>query len=112
MRMPRHDDCRKLPGGAADIRHGLISGKVEFLGERREIAHGDAAHRVHELLEARRVCVELSEHGLAGLLDLVLRLSGFQCWREIGPEAIQPCICHLKYPTDILWALPHEVARC
>ena len=105
MRMPRRDDGRKLPGCAADIRQGLVSGKVEFLGERREIAHRDAAHRVHELLQARWVRIERVEHGLACLLDLVLRLSGFQRRREIGPEPIQACVRHLEYPTDVLGAL-------
>src|ERR1700737_197859 len=105
LRMPRRDDGRKLPRCAAYIRQGLVFGKVEFLGERREIAHGDAAHRVHELLQSRWVCIELAEHGLACLLDLVLRLSGFQRGREIGPEPIQACVRHLEYPTDVLGAL-------
>src|SRR5437762_1933009 len=105
MRMPSRNDGGKLPRCATDIRQGSVFGKVEFIGERGEIAQGDATHRVHELLQARRVCIELAEHRLACLLDLVLRLSGLQRWREIGPEPIQTRVCHFEYPTDVLGAL-------
>ena len=43
-------------------------------------------HRVHELLEPGRVGVELVEHRLAGVLDLVLRLAGPQRLGEVAPE--------------------------
>src|SRR5207247_8383154 len=57
------------------------------------------------LLQAPRVCIERAEHGLACLLDLVLRLSGFQCRREIAPEPIQARVRHFEYAADILRAL-------
>ena len=81
------DDDRELTGGAAHVAERLVLGEVELLRQRLERAHGDPGHRVHELLEPVRVAVELLEHRLAGVLDLVLGLAGPQRLGEIAPES-------------------------
>ena len=52
--------------------------KSNFSAERVEVGARDAGHRAHELLEPRQVGVELLEHRLLAVLDLVLRLAGLE----------------------------------
>ena len=95
------DDDRELTGCAAHVAERLVLREVELLRQRAERARGDPGHRVHELLEPGRVAVELLEHRLAGVLDLVLGLSGLQGLGEIAPESIQPRVGHLEDPADV-----------
>ena len=99
------------PGGASDVADRLVLGEVELLRECVEVAERDSLHRVHELLEPRRVAVQLVEHRLAGVLDLVLRLPGPQRLGEIAPESIQPGVQHLEDPADVRRALLVEERR-
>ncbi len=62
---------------------------------------GEAAHRGHELLEARRIGVQLVEHRAAVVLDLVLRLAGFQRRAEIVPVAEEPRVQHLQHAAHV-----------
>ena len=63
------------PGRAADVAQRLERREVELLGERLEVDAREAGHRAHELLEPRQLGVELLEHALLAVLDLVLRLA-------------------------------------
>ena len=101
MRMVRGEDRAELAGRAPDVAHRLVLREVELLGQRVEVSQRDALHRGHELLEPRRVAVELVEHRLAGVLDLVLRLARLQRLGQIAPERIQPCIGHLQDSADV-----------
>src|ERR671919_372428 len=78
------EDRAEVTCRPADVAHRLVSREVELLGERVEVAERDALHRFHELLEARGVAVELLEHRLAGVLDLVLGLAGAQRLGQIA----------------------------
>ena len=90
-----------MAGGTPDVAKGFVPGEVELLGQGVEVAERDARHRVHELLESRRIAVELLEHRLPGVLDLVLGLAGLQRFGEIAPEAIEPRIGHLEDAADV-----------
>jgi hypothetical protein len=95
MRMALGEDHGELAGGTSDVADRLVLGEVDLLSQRVGIAERDALHRFHELLQPRRVAVELVEHRLAGVLDLVLRLAGPQRLGEIAPESIKPRVAHL-----------------
>src|SRR5215213_332278 len=101
MRVPRGEGGGELAGGPTDVAERGVSGEVELLGQDLKIPQGDALHRLHELLKASRVAVELVEHRLAGMLDLVLRLAALQSLGQVTPEAIQPRVCHLQDPADV-----------
>ena len=101
MRMVRGENHGELACGAPDIADRLVLGEVELRSQRVEVAERDSRHRLHELLEPRRVAVELVEHRLAGLLDLVLGLPGLQRLGEIAPEWIEPLVGHLQDSADV-----------
>ena len=88
-------------GGAAHVADRPVPREVELLRQRLEVAARDAGHRAHELLEASGVAVELLEHRLAGVLDLVLRATGLERLRQISPEAVEAGIRHLENPADV-----------
>jgi hypothetical protein len=98
-------DCLELQRRLLDETRALLA---EVRAERQAIFTvflKHAAHRVHKLFQPRRICIERAEHGLACLLDLVLRLSGFQGRREIAPEPIQACVRHFEYAADVVGTL-------
>ena len=109
--MPLGDEHRQLAGRTTDVADGAIAREIELLGERPEVGGRDPAHRVHELLEALGLAVELGEHRRPGVLDLVLRLTGAQPFGEIAPEAIQPGVGHFEEPAHELGAVPIEEQR-
>src|SRR5262249_14709669 len=82
--------------------------EVELLGERREVARRDSAHGLHELLEPRRVAVELLEHRRARALEFVLRLARLEAFAEITPEGIEPGVRHLEETAHVAGAAPVE----
>ncbi len=95
-----HRRC-ELAGRAAYVAQRAVLREVDFLGQRLEVRAGNAAHRGHELLEARRIGVQLVEHRAAVVLDLVLRLTGFQCGAEVVPVAEEPRVQHLEHAADV-----------
>src|SRR5581483_2997883 len=94
--------------GAADVAERAISREIELLGERREIGRRDAAHRVHKLLQACGVAVELVEHRYAGALELVLRPAAPERFGELTPERVEAGIRHLEEAPDVARASPVE----
>ena len=98
-------DHGELTGGAADVTDRRVPREVDLLGEGVEVARGDARHGAHELLEARRVAVELLEHPGTRALDLVLRLACLQRFGQVAPERIEPGVGHLEEATDVGRAL-------
>ena len=95
------NDDRQLAGCTAHVAERLVPGEVELLRKRSERAQGDPGHRIHELLEPVWVAVELLEHRLARVLDLVLGLASLQSLGEIPPESKQPRVGHLENPADV-----------
>src|SRR5262249_28893818 len=75
--------------------------EVELPREGLEVEAREAGHRAQELLEARLLGVELLEHALAAVLDLVLRLAGAQRGGEVVPEAEQARVEHLEDGADV-----------
>lgn len=74
--MARGENHGEPAAGAPDIADGVVLREVKLLGQRLEVSELQALHRCHELLEPRRVAVELLEYRLTGVLDLVLGLAG------------------------------------
>src|SRR5262245_44216748 len=111
MGMALGDEDRELAGGAADVAQRLVAREVELLREGAEVARRDAAHGVHELLEALRVAVQLLEHPRAPMLDLVLRLPGAERLGEVPPEAVETRIRHLEEAADVAGAFAVEEER-
>ena len=106
--MPPGHEHRQLPGRAAHVTDGAITREVELLGEGLKIAGGDAAHRIHELLEPLGLAVELGKHGRAGVLDLVLRAAGPESLGEVAPESVQAGVGHFQEAAHELRAVPIE----
>ena len=104
-------DGRQQSGCAANVGERRIAAEVELLCEELEVSGGNACHRVHELLEARRVRVELVEHRPAGHLDLVLGGAGPQGFGEIGPEGVEARVGHLEDAADIGRLVPVQEHR-
>ena len=59
-----------------------VGGEVELLRQRLKVTGRGAFHRVHELLQPGWVAVQLLEHRLPDVLDLILRLPDPQSLRE------------------------------
>ena len=103
------DDRRQLAGRAADVGERPVRREIELVGKGLEIGARDAGHRRHELLEPRRIGIELVEHRLAALLDLVLRLAGAERRGEIGPEGIEAAVRHFEQAADVARAGAIEI---
>ena len=56
----------------ADIAKGVVSRKIEFVGERFEVDARQAGHPVEEALELFRVGIQFIENVYATVLDFVL----------------------------------------
>jgi hypothetical protein len=95
------EDRAQQAGRAPDVAHRLVPGEVELLGQRLEVGPRDPLHRGHELLEPRRVAVELLEHRPAGVHDLVLGPAGPQRLGQVSPESVQARVRHLEDPSDV-----------
>src|SRR5581483_1648504 len=85
----------------ADVSDRLVASPVELLRERHEIAALESAHRLEERAEPGGIGVELLEHRLAAVLELVLRLAGLERGLEIAPEAIEPRVHHVGDAADV-----------
>ena len=79
----------------------LELGEVEFPRKLLEVSGRDPRHGVHELLEARRVRIQLGEHRLARVLGFILRLARLESLGEVRPELIQASIRHLEDAADV-----------
>ena len=108
VRVPPGHEHGQLAGRTADVTEGPITREIELLGEGLKIARGDAAHRIHELLEPLGLAVELGEHGRAGVLDLVLRVAGPESLGEVAPESVQAGVGHFQEAAHELRAVPIE----
>src|SRR5215213_6625051 len=95
------DDHAQLTRGPADVANGSVVGEVETLGEGTGGIERDPRHRVHELLQAVRIAVQLFEQGSAAVFDLVLRLSGLQRLGEVSPEPVEPAVEHFQQAADV-----------
>src|SRR5262245_54503422 len=109
--MSARDNAAELSRRPADVRQGSVAREVEFFREGKKVSLGNTAHGAHELLEPRWIGVELLEHRPLGMLALVLRLSRLERRRQIGPKAVEPCICHLENTANILRAISVEERR-
>ena len=109
MRVPSGDLDAEEPGCAAHVAQRPEWREVELLGERLEVDARDAGHRVQELLQPRRLGVELLEHPVAAVLGLVLWLPGAKRLGKILPEAEQAGVQHLEDAAHVAGAGPVQV---
>ena len=110
VRMPLRDFDAEQAGRAADIAERLIAREIELLGERFEVDARQAGHRAEELLELRRVGVELLEHAfLPPCLISFCGCPGAQRFRQIVPELEQPRVEHLQNAADVARAAAIEI---
>jgi hypothetical protein len=101
VRMTLRDERAQQPGRTADIAQCPEAGEIELLREREKVGGGEAAHRVHELLEPGGIAVERFEHRLLTVFEFVLRLSRFQSNIQIAPEPKQACTRHFEHAADV-----------
>jgi len=88
------------------VAQRLEGREIELLGKGLEVDARHTPHRAHELLEPRQLGVELLEHALLSVLDLVLRLAGAQRRGQVVPEAEQARVEHLQHAADVARAVP------
>ena len=101
MRMSLRDFDAEQAGRAADVAERLEFREIKLLRERLEVDAREAGHRAHELLQPGQVRVELLEHALLAVLDLVLRLAGAQRLGQIVPELEEPRVEHDQDAADV-----------
>jgi len=100
MRVCDRDLYEQAALGAADVEHGLVVLEREPLCDPGGRACAQPGHRVQELAEPVRICVELAEEVAAGT-SLVLGLAGTECVGQAGPERIQPGVRHLEQAANV-----------
>src|SRR5215510_5964298 len=94
---------------ATDITQRAVAREIEFLGQRFKVDPRKAGHCVKELLQLRRIRIELLENTFFALLGFVLRLTGSQGLRQAVPEFEEPCVQHLQNSTYVSRALPIQI---
>jgi len=83
--------------------------KSNFSEKASKLSRDKPGHPAKELLQPGRVGVELFEHSLVAVLNLILRLTGAQGFRQIVPEFEETCVQHLQDTTDVTRAVAVEI---
>src|SRR5882757_2243269 len=73
---------------ATEVDEGVVALPGELVGNGHGCTHADTGHRVHELLELRRIAVKGVEEAIA-TNGLVLWFTGAKCLGECAPERIE-----------------------